>query len=314
MRKGPPVRRTERNVAKQRSSRISADILFLWVLLIGVLVYLAFFSDFFLIGEPSNTGTNMVSSAALQASVKQQMTGKYFGIIPKNSFFIMRPPVLEERLRKEYPLFASVDVTRIFPDRLHIAVAEREKIVIWCFGEPVYDTGDAAPVDGTCSLIDEAGVAQDGSRAMLSENLPHVIFVSDMSGKPVTIGERVLEPQYGAFAIAMSAMFQGQIGVAIEPRYMTASRFADELRVRTAEGWEAYFRTDVPIETSLNALKLLLMKELPETKRSQLAYIDLRTENRVYYTFRKEESDVDQSAAPAQAAAQSSETGSRNKQ
>ncbi|MFZ2299568.1 MAG: FtsQ-type POTRA domain-containing protein [Candidatus Moraniibacteriota bacterium] len=274
LRKGLPKRREGRPATKKRDHDVSADILFLWVLLAGTLVYIGFFSTFFLIGEPRIMGVSKIPEQMLLASVEQQLSGKYLGIVPKRGFFTVRPRAIEERLRLEYPLLASLDVTRIFPDGMRITAVERTKILLWCSGDQ-------------CSLIDEEGRAHDGSRALSPENMPHVLLVTDMSGKPVTLGDKVLDRQYGAFVIRMSELFPERLGLAIESRYMTDSRFADEVRVKTQEGWEAYFGTDIPIGSSLDALALLLDKELPKEKRAMLAYIDLRAENRLYYAFRE---------------------------
>lgn len=286
LRKGLPKRREGRPVTQKREYSISADILFLWVLLMGTLVYIGFFSTFFLIGEPRIAGTNLISEVTLRESVENQITGKYLGIFPKRSFFLVRPRVLEERLRLEYPLLASVDTVRIFPDGIRVTVVERTKILLWCSGDQ-------------CYLIDEEGRAHDGSRALSSENMPYVIFVTDMSGKAVVSGDRIFDGQYGAFVVRMSEMFPEQLGLMIASRYSTDSRFASELRVKTDEGWEAYFGTDIPIESSLSALTLLLDKELPKEKRATLAYIDLRAENRIYYAFRDGEDGESQSVDPS---------------
>ncbi|MEK9151007.1 MAG: FtsQ-type POTRA domain-containing protein [Patescibacteria group bacterium] len=276
LRKGLPARRAERSVAKQQNQHSSAGIFFLWILLAGTFVYIAFFSVFFLIGEPRIMGMSEISEKTLRDFVENQVTGKYAGIVPKRGFFAVRPQTIAERLRMEYPLLASVSVTRVFPDSLRVEVTERQKILLWCS-------------DDRCLLIDEAGVAHDGSRALSPENMPYALLITDTSGKPTAPGETVLDPEYGAFAVRMSGLFPERLGIAIEPRYTTASRFADELRVRTEEGWEAYFGTDIPIESSLRTLKLLFEKELPQGRRATLAYIDLRTENRAYYAFREGE-------------------------
>ena len=65
------------------------------------------------------------------------------------------------------------------------------------------------------------------------------------------------------------------------------SRFADELRVKTKGGWQIYFGTRIPLEASLEALQLLFEKELPEERHGDLEYIDLRTENRVFYRYKE---------------------------
>lgn len=217
-----------------------------------------------------------VSQERLRGFIDGQLSKKYFRIFSRNNFFLVQPRDLEERLRLEYPLLASVSVTRIFPNSLSVEVSEREKIILWNSSDESY-------------LIDGEGVARNSAQALLPENAPYVFFITDMSNKKVTSGEKVFDTSYGVFAIRINELFSQQLGLTLESRYTTASRFADELRAKTNEGWEVYFGTTIPIESSLSTLKLLFEKELPQERRAHLAYIDLRAENRAYYAFREGE-------------------------
>lgn len=290
LRKRLATRHEGRAIAGQdKSSRIPSSVFVLWLLLAATLFYIAFFSLFFLVGTPRLAGMSEVSEEALSGSVETELAGTYLGIFPKRNFFLIRPHILEERLLSEYPLFASVSVTRVFPDSMRVEVREREKIVLWCSGEPSRNAFETIPPAAPCSLIDEEGRAKEVGRALSPENIPYVLFITDTSGKSAALGEKVFDPGYGAFVIRMNEMFLEQLGFALEPQYATVSRFANEVRAKTSEGWEVYVSSDIPIDSSLNALKLLFMKELPQEKRAKLAYIDLRVENRAYYAFREEE-------------------------
>ena len=302
LRKALPKRREGRVVtgeSKQRTS-LFIGIVLLWLVFLATLVYVAFFSSFFLAGVPRMSGTDQLSEAGLLLSVENQLAGKYLGIFPKRNFFLIRPRALEAFLRSEYPLLASVAVTRVFPDGLSISVSEREKIILWCVqgpsrrvsngsdsGEVITIEENVAPVERGCFLIDEAGRSGDAGRALLAENIHSVLFVTDTSGRTVSQGEGVFDPSYGAFVIRLSKLFPEQMGMDLGAEYTTVSRFANEVRAKTSEGWEVYVNSEIPVETSLNTLRLLFEKELPQEKRTGLAYIDLRTENRVYYAFRE---------------------------
>lgn len=279
LRKGLPERHSHRTVEKKQGQGIWSGALFLWVLFFGTLFYTAFFSLFFLTDEPKITGMSEVSEGALRGFVDDQLSKKYFRIFPRQSFFLVRPRDLEDRLRLEYPLLASVSVTRVFPNNLRVEVTERKKIILW-------------NSLGQSYLIDEEGVAHDGARALLPENIKYTLSITDMSERAVVLGEKVFDADYGAFVIQMSELFPQRLELTLEPGYTTVSHFAGELRVKTSEGWEAYFGTDIPIESSLNVLKLLFEKELPAEQRAKLAYIDLRAENRAYYAFREGENPV----------------------
>lgn len=277
LRKGLSKRYEARAVTVEKEkSRVAPSVIVLWSLFLATLFYLAFFSVFFHISEPQVSGMSKISEENVREFVRQEMAGKYFGIFPKRDFFLVTPHILKARLLSEYPLFASARVTRIFPDGIDVQVTEREKIILWCSGEP-------------CFLIDEEGTARENSRALDSENISHVLFIADQSGKAVTAGEKVFDPNYGTFVTRLGTVFGQELGFTLEPRMTTVSRFSSEVRAKTSEGWEAYLNTEIPLESSLNVLKLLFEKELPPEVRARLAYIDLRAENRAYYVLKEDE-------------------------
>lgn len=273
LRKALPERREYRTLKKEQKGSNHVAVIFLWILFFGTIFYLFFFSSFVLIEKVQVSGMSEISEESLRGFVEGQLAGKYWGIFPKRAYAVVQPQTLERRLREQYPLLATASIGRIFPNGLHLAVTERKKIILW-------------NSLGLSYLVDEDGITHESTRALSPENETYVITVTDTSDKAVTMGERVFTANYGAFIIDMNEQFPEQLGLALEPRYTIVSRFAEELRARTDEGWEVYFDTSIPIETSLNTLKLLFEKELPPEKRSRLAYIDLRAENRAYYTFR----------------------------
>lgn len=273
LRKALPKRRERRGIEKKQEGKNIWGVLSLWMLFFGTLIYLFFFSSFVLIEKIQITGTNELSEQTIQKFVEDQLVGKYWKIFPKRSYSVVRLKDIETNLLVAYPLLATATVQRIFPNNLHVFVAERKKIIIWNSLDASY-------------LVDEDGLTYDSSLALSPENAAYVLTLTDASGKPVVKGEKVFDPNYGVFLINMNEAFPKQLGLELEPHYTIVSRFADELRAKTKEGWEIYFSVNIPIETSLSTLSLLLEKELPVEKRSNLTYIDLRAENRAYYTFR----------------------------
>lgn len=276
LRKSLPEKRKHRGVEKKHGQHNVVGILLLWILFFGTLFYTAFFSLFFLTGEPRITGMSEISEKTLSDFVDATLAKKYFQIFSRHNFFLVHPKDLENQLRREYPLLASVSVTRVFPDGLRIEVTERKKIILWYSKEQSF-------------LIDENGIAHDSAQALLPENEKYILSVTDMSNKEVALDDKVFDADYGVFVVQVNELFSEQLGMTLESRYTTVSRFADELRAKTNEGWAVYFGTDIQIESSLTVLKLLFEKELSKEQRTKLAYIDLRAENRAYYAYREGE-------------------------
>lgn len=272
LRKGLPEHR-ERRELKQEKQPGKGGVIFLWTIVLGTFIYIFLFSPFVLIEEIQVSGNSIVSGEALQGFVDDQLRGTYLNIFPKRSFLLVQPETLRKAILSEYPLLATVSVKRVFPNRIFIQVTEKKKILLWYSGENSF-------------LVDENGATHDSTRALSPENNAFMIAIVDTSAQRVTLGDKVFDPKYGTFIIEAYREFSEQLGLSLEPRFTIGSRFAEEVRAKTDEGWEVYFSTEIPLETSLNTLKLLFEKELPKEKRMNLAYIDLRAENRAYYTFR----------------------------
>ncbi|HLC95124.1 MAG TPA: hypothetical protein VJH89_01425, partial [Patescibacteria group bacterium] len=98
LRKGLPHYRTGRSLTdKQRGHDFSFGIIFLWLMFFATLVYVLFFSLFFLVQTTHIVGVQNITEETVRGFVDQELTGVYLGIFPKRSFFVIRPHFLEER-------------------------------------------------------------------------------------------------------------------------------------------------------------------------------------------------------------------------
>jgi hypothetical protein len=71
-----------------------------------------------------------------------------------------------------------------------------------------------------------------------------------------------------------------------------SSRFANELRIKTRDGFMVYLNTQIPLEESYAVLKVFLGAETYGSVKDKLRYIDVRVADRVYYT-RTDEAPAD---------------------
>ncbi len=262
---------------KEKEKPGVSGVVFLWGLLFMTVVYVAFFSPYLSVVQVSVIGSEAPIRDKVSGFLEGRISGKYFGLLPRNNFFVIRTDALEASLHDEYPLLREADVEKVFPDRMTVEVVRRNEVLLWCSSGP-------------CYLLDENGRASDSSRMLMDGEAIAVRTVTDMSAKPVGFGQDVIDSHFVSFVLALPEVFKESIGMEIMTEFSTPSRFAEELRVRTAEGWEVYFSTSIPMESSLKALKLLLDKEISsDEKRKSLSYVDLRAENRIYYVMKGEE-------------------------
>lgn len=269
------VKRKERLESHQTRSFSSFGTLFLWLLFFGTVTYAAFFSSYLALAEWHVTGLSLVDEQAFRTTVDDELSFKYLGFIPRSGFFLIQPGKLERLLKERYPLVKNVTATRIFPDKLAISVEERDTILLWC-------------VSGSCAHILEDGSAFPVTDAYREEeNQSRTLTLLDESAEPIRYGPAVYDQAFVALTISLKAALEKRFGIATENEIRLSSRFANELRMKTKDGFEIYIGTRIPLETSLTALGLILEKELQKERLADLEYIDLRTENRVFYRFRE---------------------------
>ena len=187
-----------------------------------------------------------------------------------DTFLLANTGNLENSLTSQFRKIKKVSVVKKFPDTLEITLQERKALLVLCSGEK-------------CFLIDENGTAYSEANfdsPEITQN--HLIKIFDRNPDDIRIGDTVIERLYVQYVSALSVTLQG-IGVAIDNEYWTPSLVADEIDVKISNGGELYFSTQFPLETAIKTLNIVLKKELIRIQQADVAYIDLRTENKVFY-------------------------------
>ena len=65
-----------------------------------------------------------------------------------------------------------------------------------------------------------------------------------------------------------------------------------------------YFDESIPVAKEVDTLKLVLDEKINSDQRTDLEYIDLRTENKVYYKFKNSDQQQNQDQSHGQSQAQ----------
>jgi hypothetical protein len=286
--KEQPARKKVRKspVSDTRNTLTLMGVAFLWFLFFGTAGYLVLFSSYLSLASPTVSGREHISAEDFDSVLNQELSERYFGRIERARFFLLRPRALEQTLRERFPLIREVTVTRTFPTGLTVVLSERKDIIVWCAAH-------------TCHHVLEDGTV----RSVMSvyegeENRVRTLTITDESGQALPNEGKIFEPQFVAFPGEVRTALWERLGLETDQRMRVTSRFGNELRVRTEGGWEIFFATDIPLETSLDALSLLLDKEIPAERRADLLYIDLRTENRVFYRFQEGKETKEPEVAP----------------
>lgn len=245
----------------------------LWLFFLGTVGYLVLFSPYLALDSPRITGLSSIDEPSFRGAVDTELAQRFLGSVSRNRFFLVRSEKLAETLQARYPLIRNIRIERTFPSTLTIKVEERETIVIWCSQEnclQVLENGNAIPVTDVYNS---------------EPNVTHTLTITDESSQSIEAGERVFESEFSSFPVELKSALEEKLGLTIEKRMSVSSRFANELRVMTSTGWRLFVSTRLPVDSSVAALALLFDTELPAEAQSKLEYVDLRTENRIFYRF-----------------------------
>ena len=273
---------------EKNQNHVFSKIIFRLVFLIfvGVVVYVLFFSPFVEIKRVCLEGITELNYEDVNQKIKGFLEQKYFKFVAKDNFIIFPSNKLKAELLNDFKKISDIEIKKVFPDEITVKITERKALLIWCSAGP-------------CYIVDENGYAYSWidleSEEVKQNNLLSLI---DDSGKTLDIGEKILDSEYIKSAILLKDELDKGTGIKIINEYRTGSRMAEEIKVKTEEGWEIYFSTRMSVEDSIQTLKTFLEKGIVNgDNKDDLEYIDLRAENRVYYKFGRRQGDSEKKAA-----------------
>jgi cell division septal protein FtsQ len=257
---------------------------FLLVFFFGVSIYVVFFSPFLELNNIEIEGNKEIASGEILDKVEGISGQNFMRLIPRDNYLLLPQSKIEEGLKNEFKKISSVQVSKKFPSTLSIQITERKALLVWCAGED-------------CYIVDENGIAYAKadfeSPEILQNNLVRII---DQSARPISLGQAVVDSDYVNFAMGIRDALKQQTGLEVNGQYQTPSRMAEELDVATTDGTNIFFSTQFPLDEAVGALGAVLKKQIKDSDKNNLDYVDLRSENKVFYKFKSAEPE--QQAAP----------------
>jgi len=280
-------------VENSHKMQIFSRVLF-YILLVGFLgtaIYIILFSSYLQITTINVSGNTTLQSSDIQQALQSQMDGKYLKAIPKNNFALITEGRDENFLKSEFKKIKSVSVTKVFPDTINVSVQEYAALLVWC------------KADDQCFMIDDNGIAYeqaDFSSPEMSQN--NLIKIKDDSGQDVAIGSQVLDPTFAAYVLGLKDALSG-IGITLdESAFETPSRMSEEIDAKTTSGEQLLFSTQFDQASAVDALKLVLAKQIPQDQQDNVTYIDLRSQDRAFYVMNGQDPNSSTAADAAEVA------------
>lgn len=253
----------------------SWQIVLLWISFVLVSGYQMFFSGILKVERVSIEGAGILTSEEIERVVREALVERVWAVFPQDNFVLLSTRRLERRLLGVSPLIRQVTVEKRFPDTLNISLLERGSFLFWC------------PKEESCFLIDEEGTLLDWSGAREEKRVPH-LFLVDESGKAVSVGDHIMASEILSFTKGLPQAFLEQADVVIREHIFVPSKYADEFRIETDKGFSLRISTEIPIEQTLNTLRIVREKAIPQERKSDLVSVDLRIPGKAFYQLRNE--------------------------
>ena len=243
--------RRKRQVLKSRFFWFS--ILFL--IIFGVIFYFFVLSDFFRIKKIIITGEQKVSAENLKSVVESGLGRKILFFGTKNIFFVNLNKIRENILKK-FPQIEKIEVKRGFPDALNLVIIERKEVGIFCR-------------DINCFLLDLEGVIFEP----VSVESPLLKFQNQALAEELDLGKRVIDKGIMDSISKIGSKLREDLKILIGEVSIVSG---ENIHVKTSEGWEIYFNPEKDLDWQVTELAAILENRIPDEKRKNLKYIDLR--------------------------------------
>ncbi len=254
---------------------------FLYYLIIltffGAVVYSLFFSQFLAVTKIEVGGTENLNPDEIRKIAENKITGSFFNLIPRNNILLVGKKSIEKNILEKYKRVEKVEIKKDFPSSLLIEIKERKLSLIFCSG------GSCGVVDGSGTVFTEA----DFEKNELGEN--NLLVLYDEGNKNFALGEVVFDQDYTDYLLGIKEKIKNELGIEMERELRTPQIASGDIRAKTAEGWQVYFDKSISLNKEISMLKIVLENKIDQNRRTELEYIDLRTENKVYYKFKNAE-------------------------
>lgn len=260
-----------------RNLFLRVSFYFLSVVFLCLLAYMLFFSVEMQINKIEINNNKELNKAELEQIVENEIQGKFIGIFPKNNYILASKNNISETLVNKYKKIRSVKVEKKFPGSISVSIDEHESLLVWC------------KVESQCYLLDEEGVAYnvaDFNSPELQQN--KLVKLSDSSNAEVSLGSKIMEKEYEEYLLKIKSELE-KINISIEDNFLTPSRMAEEIEVRSVNGFRINFSTQFSLESAMKTLSAVLKKEIPKEKINELEYVDLRSEYKAFYKYKNVE-------------------------
>lgn len=243
-------------------------------------LYIVFVSDTFRIKIILINGNAELSQSDLDQFVSAQINNRNVWELQNNLIFT-DISALRESMLKKFSLLKDVTVTKTYPEAMEIKVKEKDVSVIWC--------------RTACFWLDEDGVAYKPIEMDMAKQVKpeEAMLISDDVVGDIKAGDGVADKRFLDYAMSARQALKDELLLEID-NIKTPGVITGEIWIKTKENWQIFFDASGNIADAMRLLKQALKEKITPAELSDLAYVDLRVKDKIYY--------LTNSAAAAQAA------------
>ena len=256
--KNPRLLRDE----KRRKTRF----LKLGLIIIGTLVvifsYTLFWSPYFKIHSVEVYGLNNIQPENINQLIDQFRSERKLLLFSNNNFWIFNKNNLREKVYNHY-YFEKFDIKKKWPNRVVIDLQEKESVINWLSNNICYNLDLTGLVIGFC---EESG---------------GLLRIKDVADISLEVGEKAIEPEDLDYIIQL----RQQISMVLEGKLtiLNIEKESASLNIITEEGTEIKVNQNLTIIEQVARLHTLIEQVEVRDNLANIAYIDLRFGEKVYY-------------------------------
>src|SRR3989338_186144 len=267
--------------SKRRKSFLHGPFFWFFILLLLILTGigdLVICSNFFEVKSIEISGHEKISPEEIIRTLEEKIEHKIV-FFESKSVFLFRSSDLIKAISKKYPGIEKTTIKRRFPSGLTVEIKERQPAALFCQND------QCLYVDKNGVIFQEENVENAGKLLILRpENAITDIF----------LGKVVINKEQFDLLIKITDAISGNLQIPtkellIQNESQNITEDIDRSKVKTQEGWDIYFDLKNNVDWQIIKLSSVLEKEIPQEKRGDLEYVDLRIGNFAPYKYRDRE-------------------------
>lgn len=277
---------------KKRKSILKNRFFWLGILILiifGGVFYLICLHSFFQIKEIKISGNSAFTEATadkqkvlfneIQKIVNEKINQKVLFFSSK-SIFLINLKIIKKEISKKISQIEEVNLNRKFPNSLVLEIKERKPVAVFC---PISEGLN-------CFFINKEGIVFEST-----ERKEEFITLKKEVSEEIYLGKKVINEEQLSKILEVEKKLKEELKILSEEILVVSEEgfiplespsFLTGFDVKTSEGWQIYFNLREDLAWQLTKLKAVLEKEIPQEKRKNLEYIDIRFGNFAPYKYR----------------------------